>query len=80
MVRISNSEPQQVISFYRESNGDQVIALFNFAENDCSVHCDTKYIQGIYLDSFTGKTVKVPEHFNYDLPKWSYLVLEKTES
>jgi cyclomaltodextrinase len=77
MLRISNDKLMQVISFVREKNGDKVIAVFNFSDNDTDVKLQLKSHTGEYVNLFTDEILKLEERENLSLKKWSYVVLVK---
>lgn len=77
MLRISNDKLMQVISFVREKNGDKVIAVFNFSDNDTDVKLQIKSHAGEYVNLFTDEILKLEEWENFFLKKWSYVVLVK---
>jgi cyclomaltodextrinase len=77
MLRISNDKLMQVISFVREKNGDKVIAVFNFSDNDTDVKLQLKSHTGEYVNLFTDEILKLEERENLSLKKWGYVVLVK---
>ncbi|MCB2218843.1 MAG: alpha-glucosidase C-terminal domain-containing protein [Bacteroidetes bacterium] len=77
MIRINNDKPNQVISFSREKNGDKVIAIFNFSDQEVCTKLQSNCHIGVYSDTFTG----IPKELYGDdlitLRPWGYLLLEE---
>ncbi|MBB5333621.1 alpha-amylase family glycosyl hydrolase [Chryseobacterium koreense] len=77
MIRVVNSQPLKVISFYREQNLDAVFPILNFSDKEVNVDLDTQYFQGKYRELFTDQIFDIKEKTNLKLKPWSYLVLVK---
>lgn len=75
MIRINNNKPGNVISFYRESNGDKVLPVINFSNIKVKVILDTKDQAGIYNELFTNKIYKLRGNDSFEIEPWKYLVL-----
>lgn len=75
MIRIFNDKPEQVISFFREKNGDQVIPIINYSGKSATVKLNTKYQAGSYIDWFTKKTYVLKGDDEITLQPWKYLIL-----
>lgn len=77
MVRIFNDKPSQVISFSREKNGDQVIAVFNFSDTEVAVKLNSGNQKGNYEDLFSGDKITFMGEDVLTLQGWGYKVLVK---
>jgi len=77
MIRIFNDAPNQVISFVREKNGDKVIAVFNFCDNDVTVTLRSKYHAGNYIDFFSNAPRQLRGDDVLTLGKWGYALFVK---
>ena len=77
MVRIFNDQPDHVISFSREKNGDKVIPVFNFNGQPVTVKLNAKHHAGTYTELFTGKKYELKGDDEISLGPWGYLVLVK---
>lgn len=77
MVRIYNDKPEQVISFSRAKNDDQVIPVVNYSDKPVTVKLDSKYQKGNYTELFSGKTITLKGNDVFTLEPWKYLVLVK---
>ena len=77
MIRIVNDKQDKVVSFYREKNGDAVLPLFNFSDEEVTVTLDTKYFQGNYTDLFSKEKVSVKDKYTITLKPWGYKILVK---
>lgn len=75
MVRITNDQMKNAISFVREKNGDKVLTFMNLSKEKIIVTFDTKYDTGKYSNLFTGKQMKLPEKLVLTMEPWEYLVL-----
>jgi len=79
MVRICNDKQKQVISFYREKNGDKVLPILNFSNKPVVVRLKSKHQTGNYTELFSGRNIELKGDDNFELPAWGYLVLTKNE-
>jgi len=77
MIRIYNDKPNQVISFYREKNGDKVLAIFNFSNKPIVVSLKSNHQTGNYTELFNGKNIELKGDDSFELAAWGYLVLTK---
>lgn len=77
MIRVVNDKQDKIISFYRESNGDAVLPIFNFSNEEITVKLDTKYLQGNYVDVFSNKEIDIKDDFIITLKPWDYKILNK---
>jgi len=75
MVRVYSNRMDQVISFFREKNGDKVLVVINFSSKPASVELDTRYFTGIYKELFSEKEYKTGVKLSLKLKPWEYLVL-----
>ena len=80
MVRIYNDNPDRVISFVREKNGDRVLPVINFSDQPVTVRLNSKYYTGDYIELFTGKEYKLTGDDVVTLNPWGYLVLVQNKS
>ncbi|MGB3075062.1 MAG: alpha-amylase family glycosyl hydrolase [Chitinophagales bacterium] len=79
MTRVYNDQMQQVISFYREKNGDKVLPIINFSAQPITVKLQSKFFAGNYLELFSGQTFALKGDDTFALAPWSYLVLSQTK-
>lgn len=77
MIRVVNDQQDKIISFYRESEGDAVLPIFNFSDEMSSVNFNTKDFSGDYIELFSGKSYKLGNKINLDIKPWTYLILVK---
>ena len=75
MVRITNDQMKNAISFVREKNGDKVLTFINLSKEKITVTFDTEYDKGHYTSLFTGKQMQLPEKLVLTMEPWEYLVL-----
>lgn len=77
MVRVTNDKMDKVISFYRESNGDAVLPIFNFSNEEITVKLDTKYLQGNYTELFSKEKTAFKDSYTLQLKPWEYKIWVK---
>jgi cyclomaltodextrinase len=75
MIKVENDQPDQVITFYREKDGDKVLVAVNFSDQPVSVTMDTRYIAGTYRNLFANVEVEIGEAQTIALAAWGYMVL-----
>ena len=74
MVRVYNDQQDKIVSFYREKEGNKVLAAFNFSDKPVSVTLKTKHETGTYTDLFSGKKVEIKGEDLLQLKPWGYAV------
>ena len=74
MVRVYNDQQDKVVSFYREKEGNKVLAVFNFSDKPLTVTLNTKHETGTYVDLFSGKQVEIKGDDKLNLKPWGYAV------
>ncbi|GGP05727.1 alpha-amlyase [Cloacibacterium rupense] len=77
MVRVVNDKQDKIISFYRESNGDAVLPIFNFSNEEITVKLDTKYLQGNYTELFSKEKTVLKDSYTLQLKPWEYKIWVK---
>ncbi|NBC26607.1 MAG: alpha-amylase [Bacteroidetes bacterium] len=75
MIRIKHDQPDQVLSFYRESEGDKIISVINLSDQDLDVNLDTIAFTGSYKEVFTNEKLTIKQQTEFQLKPWSYKVL-----
>ena len=75
MIRIKNDHQYQVLSFYRESEGDKVISIINLSDQELDVNLNTKPFAGSYSDVFSGDKLKIEQQTTLNMGQWGYKVL-----
>ena len=76
MIRIKNNA-DNVLSFYRESNGHRVVAIINFTEKKTNVSLQCADINGQYTDWFKQQNYTLADSAEIELEPWGYLVLSQ---
>ena len=77
MVRIFNDQPDKIISFYREMNGDKVLVVLNFSDKKTEITLNTHSVSDIYQELFTEKTITVGKNLKLEVPAYGYFVFYK---
>lgn len=77
MIRVVNDKQDKIISFYRESNGDAVLSIFNFSNEEITVKLDTKYLQGNYTELFSKEKTALKDSYTLQLKPWEYKIWVK---
>jgi len=75
MIRVEHDQPEKVISFYRESNGDKVISLINFSDVKLDVNLNTAPFSDSYNEVFNGEKITIKEQSAFSLEPWGYRVM-----
>ena len=75
MIRVYNDKMDQVISFYREKNGDKILSIINFSDQPVEVTLKTDRFSGPYTDLFGEKSIELNNYDSFSLKPWDYLVL-----
>lgn len=78
MLRVRNDKPEQVLSFFREKNGDKVLSIINFSSDSLSVKLESTYQKGTYTELFSNKPYTLRGMDVFALPRWGYLVLHQS--
>ena len=77
MIRIFNDKPEQVLSFSRAKNGNQVIPIINYSDKSVTVKLNSKYQKGKYKELFSNVEYVLNGDDMISLKPWKYLVLVK---
>jgi len=77
MIRIFNNKPEQVISFSRTKNENQVISIINYSDKPVTVKLDSKYQKGTYKDLFAATDYELRGDDVMILDAWKYVILVK---
>lgn len=75
MIRITNDHPNQILSFYRESEGDKLISIINLSDQVTNVSLDSAPFAGSYTDIFSGDKITIENKASILLEPWGYKVL-----
>lgn len=75
MVHVPNSEPDKVLSFVREKDGDKVFAVFNFSGESKTVSFKETLFHGQYDDAFSDAKLNFNENSKMNLPAWGFKIL-----
>jgi len=76
LILVENSNPAKVLSFTREKDNSQVLAIFNLSAEPVEVQLQLNQT-GNYLDYFSGETRNLEKGTSIKLDKWAYWVLVK---
>lgn len=79
MISIINDQPEKVISFYREKNGDKVLLIINFSTKKSRTKFQFEDSKETYQELFTKKIFKIDKNYSVELNPWEYLVFVKTK-
>lgn len=79
MVKVYNDQPEKVVSFSREKNGDKVMPIINFSDKAVTVKLEAKYHTGNYTELFSNKTYELKGEDVFELAAWDYLVLTQNK-
>ena len=77
MIRIFNDKPEQVLSFSRTKNGNQVIPIINYSNKEVTVKLNSLYQKGTFKELFSNAKYVLKGDDIVTLAPWNYLVLVK---
>lgn len=77
MVKVHNSAPNQVLSFVRRNERDQVFAVFNFSAQTQVVTFSDALYHGAYRDFFSGKPCQLDGDTLFEIEPWGCRVFVK---
>jgi len=80
MIRIVNDKPDQVVSFSRAKDGDEVIPVVNFSDQEVTVKLEAKHHAGKYVEHFSGKARELEGTEAFTLAPWGYQVLVRSRN
>jgi cyclomaltodextrinase / maltogenic alpha-amylase / neopullulanase len=72
MVFLSSNHPDDVFALYREKDGDKVLAIFNFSDQELNVNVEGEEIKGSYRNLFTGGEISAGTKLAYIMPANGY--------
>lgn len=75
MVRLTSSNPRQLMAFVREKDSDKVITLVNLSAQPIEAKVNTRFDRGSYQALFSGKTMSLADESTFSLSAWGYEVL-----
>lgn len=75
MVRIYNDKPEQVLSFSRKKDNNQVIAIINYSTQPAQVTLKSAHQKGLYKEWFSGQNTELKGDDQFSLQPWQYVVL-----
>jgi glycosidase len=77
MIPVTNSAPEQVLSFVRQNERDKVFAVFNFSIVAQTVTFTESLFHGEYINFFSNQPVNLNKTTCLTLEPWSYRVFVK---
>lgn len=80
MIRVVNSAPDRVVSFYRESEGDCVLVVLNLSSKKADVTLDSGPFKGSYANLFSDTELQLEGNDTIELGSWGYTVLHREAS
>ena len=77
MHKLENDAPEQLLSWVRQADGDQVIGLFNFSAKPVSATVDSAVLEGDYLAFRSDETTRMDGTLPVELGPWEYRLLAR---
>lgn len=77
MVKVPNSDENNVLSFVRQNDKDKVFAVFNLSNQRKTVRFDESLFHGNYVNYFEGISLTCSEGFTLELKPWEYRLYVK---
>ncbi|MBS1533977.1 MAG: alpha-glucosidase C-terminal domain-containing protein [Bacteroidetes bacterium] len=75
MVRIYNDKPEQVLSFSRKKDNNQVITIINYSAEPAEVTLKSAHQKGSYREWFSEQNIELNGNDKLSLQPWQYLVM-----
>ncbi len=77
LVPVVNSDPARVVSFARQKEGNEVIAVLNLSPEATEVMLTDGPVSGLWENAFSGDAYTLNFTDSIALPAWGYLVLNR---
>jgi len=77
LTPVVNSEPGRIVSFARQKDGNEVIALFNLSPEMTRFTLTDGPVTGLWQDALTGETYTLGLTDSIVLPAWGYFILNR---
>ncbi|WP_026375233.1 alpha-amylase family glycosyl hydrolase [Aestuariibacter salexigens] len=74
MIHIPNSQPDEVLSFVRQQDGQKVLTVLNFSSQRLSVSFDDALAYGQYAEELRSTQISVAQGTSLTLAPWDYHV------
>ncbi|MDA3891437.1 MAG: alpha-amylase family glycosyl hydrolase [Salinivirgaceae bacterium] len=75
LKKLENSNPEQVYTFIRKKDENEVVVALNFSDKAQSISISG--VGGSYVSLFTGEETELTEQTTLELKPWGYMVLSK---
>ncbi|BDD07885.1 alpha-amylase [Fulvitalea axinellae] len=79
MIKVNNGNPESVLSFTREKDGDQVLVVINFSKNALKTSLKSDFHAGDYKEVFTKASASFDGDDQIELKPWAYKVYAKNK-
>jgi hypothetical protein len=77
MVKIENSLPEKVFSFYRAKLNNTVILVANLNNEAAEINLSTQNLTGEYTNANSNEKVEIGENTNLKLAPWQVYIFTK---
>lgn len=74
LVKIKTGKDEEVYTFTREKNGDQVVVILNLSSDPQSISLSGDGFAGNFTDVFSGESTALSSGMEMELAPWAYLV------
>jgi len=77
LIPLSEGINSKIFAFYREKQGKQLVVILNLSNEPQEFTVKNENIKGNYHDYFADSNINIQTNWNFKLPAWGYVVLEK---
>lgn len=77
LMPVINDNPDQIVSFARQKDGNEVLALFNLSPEMTRFTITDGPVRGLWTDAFTGETYTIGFEDSIVMPPWGSFVLNR---
>jgi cyclomaltodextrinase / maltogenic alpha-amylase / neopullulanase len=77
MQFINTNNDSNIFAFYREKEGNVVIAIFNLSNKNAGAEINSENITGNFTDLFSGKRITMKNQNTFELGPWEYKIYFK---
>jgi glycosidase len=75
LIPLSKGINDYVFAFYREKEGNQLVAILNLSGQPRSFTVDSPQVKGTYHEFFKKKEINIQTDWTFHLPAWGYVLL-----
>ena len=77
LIPLSKGVNENIFAFYREKQGKQLVVILNLSNVAHKFTVNNEHIKGKYHNIFNNHDIVIHNSWDFKLPAWGYVVLEK---